>query len=133
MILEITNPESWLDLSLHPAFKGKGLERAWYDGDLDEDLLLLRRSCSLILQSTPEFQSELVVLDDSTFFAKFTQNGDVGFELYPSLTRDKRRCLFFVFHDLPHLELRVLTEKDAVEIVHAFTRNQDLTDIDKIE
>ncbi len=133
MSFEITTPESWLDLSLHPTFEGKRFDKAWYDGDLDADLLLLRRACSLIRQTTPEFGCELVVLDDCTFFAKLTYDGDDCCELYPSVTSDNRRCLFFAFLSLPDLELRVLTEKEAVEIMQAFGRKEDLTVFDRIE
>ena len=133
MMLDPTRPESWEDLSLHPQFEGKPFEKGWYDGNLDEDLLLLRRACATIVQSTTKYRPELVVLDDCTFFASFTYDGVVGCELYPAKTGNGERCLFFVFPKFPDLEIRVLTEQNAADVVLAFSREEDLTRFDEIE
>lgn len=133
MIFDIHNPESWQDLSLHPLFEGKSFEKSWYDGNLDEDLLLLRRACAAIIQKTPQFQSEFVVLDDCTFFANFIYDGEVGCELYPATTSNNERCLFFTFPKFPELEIRVLTDQQASEVMLAFGRKEDLTGFDQIE
>ena len=133
MSFEVTNPDSWLDLSLHPFFEGKTFDKTWYDGDVDEDLRLLRRASSLIAHDTPEFKPELVVLDDCTFFTEFRKNATVCCELYPSTTRQGVSCLFFAFPDLPELEIRVPTEVEAAEVMRALSRNDDLTVFDKLE
>lgn len=133
MILDPTIPESWQELSLHPHFEGKRFEKGWYDGNVDEDLLLLRRACAIVIQSTPEYRPELIVLDDCTFFANFTYDGEVRCELYPATTGNGERCLFFVFPTYPDLEIRVLTEQKAADVMLAFSREEDLTPFDEIE
>lgn len=133
MIFDVTNPESWHDLSLHPFFDGTFFEKKWYDGNLDEDLRLLRRASSAIVQTNPKLQTKLIVLDDCTFFASFTYEGDVCCELYPSTTKDDGRCLFFAFPMFPCLEIRVLNEQKAAEVMLAFIQKQDLTAFVEIE
>lgn len=133
MIFETTSPETWQDLSCHPFFEGKPLLKEWYDGNLDEDLQLLRRACTAISQITSKFKTELVVLDDCTFFANFTYDGEASCELYPAVTSNDKRCLFFSFPKFPELEIRVLNEKNAADVMLAFHRKEDLTLFDVIE
>jgi hypothetical protein len=132
MIFDTTKPESWQDLSSHPQFEGKHFEREWYDGNLDEDLDLLRRACVTIVQSNPKFRPKLIVLDDCTFFANFTYNGDVICAIYPANTCNDERCLFFSFPKFPELEIRVLTVEKAAEVMLAFSRKEDLTAFEEI-
>lgn len=133
MIFDTTTPESWQDLSLHPFFEGKAFEENWYDGNLNDDLLRLRRACAAIVQAIPEFVSELIVLDDCTFFANFNCDGNVICELYPATTTSDEKCLFFTFPKFPDLEIRVLTDQKAVEVMLAFIRKDDLSRFDEIE
>ncbi len=133
MSLELRNPESWLDLSLHPVFAGKPFDRNWYDGDVDGDLLLLRHACVEITVSLPECETELVVLDDCTFFARLDCGKGVSCELYPSMTSNEQRCLFFVFPTLPDLEIRVLTSQDAKTVMLAFSQKKDLSVFERID
>jgi hypothetical protein len=133
MSFEKTNPNSWLDLSLHPSFVGKPFDKTWYDGDLDQDLLLLRRASALITHDTPDFAPEFVVLDDCTFFAEFRKNAIVCCQLYPSMTLQGERCLFVAFPDRPDLEIRVLTDGEAAEVMRALSRKNDLTAFNEVE
>jgi hypothetical protein len=133
MSLETNNPATWHDLSEHPHFSGKPFDRAWCDGDLDKDLRLLRLACKLILEAMADLESDLVVLDDCTFFAKFSRDNKPVCEIYPSKTVKAESCLLFSFPTMPGLEIRVLTPAEAARLMRAFDANEDLAAFNRIE
>lgn len=130
--LQTSDPSSWHDLSEHPAINDSAFDKSWYDGDLDADLSLLREACELVTQTLSGFNSELVVLDDFTFCATLSQDNVICCDIYPAMTTNDQRCLFFHVPSSPNLEIRVMTASDAKIVVTAIANNEDLLRFESI-
>ncbi len=72
--MNVYEPSTWHDIALHPQFKGGEFKPEWYNGDLDQDLALLRKVASRLIM-TGDFACSLCVLDDCTMYVRVFESG----------------------------------------------------------
>lgn len=133
LIMDTRNPSTWLNIELHPAFADGTFNPLWYDGNVDEDLSLLRRTCERILTIGNVYGCELHVLDDCTFYAEIRKNNEKLIEIFPSATRDGQRCLFIKIEQFPNREVRVLSAETAKEMLETLEAGKPISQYERIE
>lgn len=112
------DPHTWRDLAEHPRFAGRGFDPAWYDGDVRDDLRLLRDTAVAVMEELPNSSCELMVLDDATMYVRVSQSSKTIADLCPSRRDDGSPCIFIDFGPGAD-EVRVDTPEEVVELLKA--------------
>lgn len=118
--MNTSDPQTWVELRDHPALAGRQVNPAWYDGDLVEDLALLRDAATTVSASFPRWSVRLEVLDDLTIYFRIDRGDAPVAEVYPSKTEDGRPCYFIDFGPGSD-EIRV---SSAAGVLDALRRHQ---------
>ena len=110
-----TDPNTWHNISQHPAFGGGDFDPLWYDGDVEGDLEKLRIVALAIIAALPEYACELVVLDDCTMYVQIYRFRSKIAAIYPTITDEGERAFFvdIAYRD----EIRCKTIEEVVDIL----------------